>query len=59
MRYAIDDNQVLAIIIALENWSIKETMEILDVSLDDIAKARIIFNEVQEWKKRLKKCCFT
>jgi len=59
MRYAIDDEQVLAIIIAIENWSIKETMEILDVSLDDIAKARIIFNEVQQWKKSLKKSCFT
>ena len=46
MRYAIDDNQVLAIIIALENWSIKETMEILDVSLDDISKARAVYNEV-------------
>ena len=59
MRYAIDDDQVLAIIIALENWLIKETMEILDVSLDDIAKARAVYNEVLQWKKRLKKCCYT
>ena len=47
MENIVDDNQIMAIIIALESWTINEIMEILQVTLEDIWEAKIIYNEVK------------